>query len=237
MGYLSIVAPPSAMAIVKHTFDQTTMGASSRKITFSLMGAIWTASVGISAIQDALNDLYKINDTRSYLGARIKAIGLTFVVTAMVTTSFGGIFGAEFIGGFVKEHLQTPMASEIADIGTRMAAWTVAVLLLLLVFAVIYYWAPDWRRRRWRWFHPGSTIGVAAWVFASYVLRIYLQHFNNYAVTYGSLGAVIILLMWFYITGLMLLVGGEINSEIEAAAVRQRLASHRRNTARPGRAA
>jgi membrane protein len=88
---------------------------------------------------------------------------------------------------------------------------------------VIYYWAPDVKCRCWRWITPGGTIGILGWLGASIGLRIYLHYFNNYSVTYGSLGAVIILLTWFYITGLMLLLGAEINSEIEAAAAESRL--------------
>lgn len=227
LGYVSVLAPPSALHMVMQTFNQTTQASTSGKITYSLIGAIWTASIGISAIQDTLNDVYKIEDTRSYLGARIKAIGLTFVVTAMVTISLGSILGAGFVGQYVRSRLTGHVASIVAAIGTRVAAWTIATLLLMLVFAVIYYWAPEWRRRRWRWLTPGSMFGVGGWLVASVGLRIYLEHFNTYTVTYGSLGAVIILLMWFYITGLMLLAGGEINSQIEAAAVEKRLQAHR----------
>ncbi len=83
---------------------------------------------------------------------------------------------------------------------------------------MIHHWAPDWEHRRWRWLTPGSGIGILGWLVASLGLRVYLHFFNNYSVTYGSLGAVIILLTWFYITGLMLLLGAEINSVIAAAA-------------------
>jgi membrane protein len=237
LGYLALVVPTSALGTVLHTFNQTTAAASSGKITLSLLGAIWSASVGISAIQDSLNDVYKIEDTRSYVGARIKAIGLTFLVTAMVTVSLSSMFGADFVAQYVERQVSGKTAMLIAGIGIRGAAWTIATLFLILVFAVIYYWAPDWRRRRWRWLTPGSVIGIGSWLIASIALRIYLSFFNNYSVTYGSLGAVISLLTWFYITGLMLLVGGEINSQIEAAAVRARLAEHRSKTRRPERAA
>lgn len=237
LGYLALVVPTSALGTVLHTFNQTTAAASSGKITFSLLGAIWSASVGISAIQDTLNDVYKIEDTRSYLGARFKAIALTFLVTVMVTISLSSMFGAGFVARYVEGIVSGHTATLIAGIGIQVAAWIVATLLLILVFAVIYYWAPDWRRRRWRWLTPGSLIGIAGWLIASIALRIYLNYFNNYAVTYGSLGAVIILLTWFYITGLMLLVGGEINSEIEAAAVRNRLAAYRNKARKPDQAA
>lgn len=237
LGYLALVVPTSALGTVLYTFNQTAATASSGKITLSLLGAIWSASVGVSAIQEALNDVYKLEDTRSYLGARMKAIALTFLVTAMVTVSLLSMFGADFVVQYVEWLVSGHTAMLIAGIWIRGAAWTVATLLLLLVFAAIYYWAPDWRRRRWRWVTPGSLIGIAGWLIASLGLRIYLHYFNNYSVTYGSLGAVIILLTWFYITGLMLLVGGEVNSQIEAAAARKRLAQHGSKTSSPKRAA
>jgi len=82
-----------------------------------------------------------------------------------------------------------------------------------MLFDLIYYFAPDVKQKRWRWLTPGSAIGILCWFVASIGLRVYLHYFNSYSLTYGSLGAVIILLTWFYITGLMLLLGAEINSE------------------------
>jgi membrane protein len=105
----------------------------------------------------------------------------------------------------------------------RLAGWTLATAFLSLSFAVSYCWAPNLPRRRWRWTTPGGIIGLIGWLVASIGFRIYLHFFNSYSVTYGSLGAVVILLMWFYITGLMFLTGAELNSEIEAAAAERRL--------------
>ena len=95
--------------------------------------------------------------------------------------------------------------------------------LLALCFAVIYYWAPGARARQWRCLTPGGALGILGWLLASLGLRVYLHFFNFYSITYGSLGAVIILLMWFYISAFMLLLGAEINSEIEAAAAERLL--------------
>jgi membrane protein len=104
-------------------------------------------------------------------------------------------------------------------------SWTVSAVLLALTFAVLYYWAPDCDMR-WHWITPGAVLGIMGWVVASLGFRLYLHYFNTYSVTYGSLGAVIILLMWFYITGLMLLLGAEVNSKIEAAAAERSLELH-----------
>src|SRR6185369_12130525 len=105
----------------------------------------------------------------------------------------------------------------------RMSAWIIAAAILALCFAVIYYWAPGLTERCWRWLTPGGAVGILGWLLTSLLLRAYLHFFNFYSLTYGSLGAVIILLIWFYITGFMLLLGAEINSEIEAAAAEKKL--------------
>jgi membrane protein len=112
---------------------------------------------------------------------------------------------------------------EGAVLAVRLASWVAASALLALSFAVLYYWAPDCKKRRWHWLTPGGAVGILGWLLASLGFRAYLYFFNTYTVTYGSLGAVIILLMWFYITGLMLLLGAEINSQIEAGAAAKRL--------------
>src|SRR6185437_2482497 len=111
--------------------------------------------------------------------------------------------------------------------------WIIVTALITLFFAGSYYWAPDVKRSCWRWLTPGSAIGIAVWVLASIGFRLYLYFFNNFSVTYGSLGAVIILLMWFYITGLTLLLGAEINSQIEAAAAEKRLLGKQPKTTVP----
>lgn len=223
LGYLALVIPHSALGAVLHAFDQTTKASGSAKITVSLIGAVWTASIGISAIQDTLNDVYKMNNTRSYLGARIKAIGLTFLVVAMITVALGSLFVGDFVAGAAAEDFTGGGSRLFISVCVRVGSWALATFLLILIFAVIYYWGPDWRERRWRWLTPGSVLGIVGWLIASLGFRFYLSSFGNYAVTYGSLGAVIILLMWFYISGLMLLAGAEFNSEIEAAAVEKRL--------------
>ena len=93
-----------------------------------------------------------------------------------------------------------------------------ALAFVVIAFAVIYYFGPDVKERHWYWITPGSVVGVALWAIASAAFRGYLHFFNSYSKTYGSLGAVMILMLWFYITGLAFLVGGQINSTIEHAA-------------------
>ena len=218
LNYLAVVIPTAALGTVLSTFNETTAAATSGKVTFGLIAAIWSASVGISAIQDTLNVVYKIEDSRSYIVARIQAIGLTILLTIIVTLGLGALLGGDFYARLADHRIPELFLRLAAVLAFRLASWIVAGALLALTFAVLYYWAPGGKTRRWHWLTPGGTVGIAGWLLASLGLRAYLHFFNNFTVTYGSLGAVITLLTWFYLTGLMLLLGAEINGQTEAAA-------------------
>jgi membrane protein len=223
LDYLALVIPTQAFGIVQHTFNETTAHSSSGKLTFGLIAAIWSASVGVSALQDTLDVVYNIEDSRSYLKARIQAIALTIVLIAIVSSCLASMFGGDFFAALARHQIHAGFLRTLAIISSRVVGWTVATALLALAFAAIYYWAPDLKTRCWHWLTPGGALGIVGWLLASLGLRIYLNFYNSFSVTYGSLGAVIILMTWFYITGLMLLVGAEINGQIEAAAAQMRM--------------
>jgi membrane protein len=218
LDYLALVIPTAALGAVLSTFNETTAATTSGKVTFGLIAAIWSASVGISAIQDTLNVVYKIEDSRSYFVARIYAIGLTILLTVIVSLGLASLLGGDYLARLAYHRIPEHMARMAAAAGARFVGWTIALGLLALCFAVIYFWAPDCKERRWHWLTPGGAIGIIGWLASSFGLRVYLRYFNSYTMAYGSLGAVIILLTWFYLTGLMILLGAEINSQIEAAA-------------------
>ena len=223
LDYLAVVIPTSALGTVLSTFHETTAAASSGKVTFGLIAAIWSASVGISAIQDTLNAVYKIADSRSYIVARIQAIGLTILLTVVVTLGLACLLLGDYFARIAQHRIPELLLRTAGAMAFRLASWILASGLLAFTFALLYYWAPDCKTRCWHWLTPGGAVGIAGWLLASFGLRVYLHFFNNYTVTYGSLGAVIILLLWFYITGLMLLLGAEINGQIEAATAERTL--------------
>jgi membrane protein len=225
LDYLALVVPTAALGAVMNTFNETTAASSSGKITFGSIAAIWSASVGISACQSTLNAVYKVVERRSYLTARFYAIGLTIVLIVTMSLSLAAMFAGDFGAAWIRLHIHEAAVRGLLSILIRLGGWLLAAAFLAMSYAVTYYWAPDLPRRRWHWLTPGAAIGMSGWLVSSVGFRIYLHYFNNYSVTYGSLGAVIILLMWFYISGLMLLLGAEINSEIEAAAVDVNFAS------------
>ena len=218
------MVPSTALGTVLQTFNQTTAAASSDKLTFGLAAAIWSASVGFSAIQDSLNVVYRVKETRPYLKARLSAIGVTIILSVLMTVILATLLGGDFLAHLVRLKTSNPNLADLIAIVFKAASWAVATMLLSLLFALIYYFGPDVEASRWHWLSPGAAVGIVGWLLASLGLRLYVHlFFNAYSATYGSLGAVIILLTWFYLSGLMLLLGGEINSEIEAAVKEKRL--------------
>jgi membrane protein len=227
LHYLSVVVPGSALATVLEIFDQTTRASTSGKMTFGLVAAIWSASVGFSAIQGTLSVVYRVKDERSYWIARLSAIGITVILSIVVSLILAVMFGSDYLTHLVWRQPINQSMIVLASVSLRVVAWVIAGALLSFLFAVIYYFGPDVKTKKWHWLTPGSAIGMVGWLAASFGLRLYVYLFDNYSATYGSLGTVIILLTWFYLTGLMLLLGGEINSEIEAAVKTRQLASSR----------
>jgi len=223
LAYLAVVVPHEAFGLVLDTFNQTTAQSTPGKITFGFVAAIWSASVGFSAIQDTLNTVYKVKETRPYWKARGQAMLVTVPLSLIVTLTLGCLFAGTWLSHAVRRWVPNPHAGLVYGVIIHLFFDLATLALLALLFAVIYYFAPDIKNKLWRWLTPGAAIGIGCWFVASIGLRVYLYYFNSYALTYGSLGAVIILLTWFYLTGLMLLLGAEINSTIEAAAAERRL--------------
>jgi membrane protein len=225
LQYLSIVVPPSALGTVLEAFNQTAAAASTGKITFGLVAALWSASVGFSAIQGTLNVVYRVKETRPYWRARLSAIGVTFLLSIVVSLMLASLLIADFVARLAHLRIHDRLLAFLTASSARTLGWVVATAFLSLLFALIYYFGPDVKVSRWRWLTPGAAFGMLGWVLGSLGLRVYVHYFNNYSATYGSLGTVIILLTWFYLSGLMLLLGGEINSEIEAAVHAKNLAA------------
>ncbi len=223
LHYLALVVPSGAYAMVIETFNQTTAAATTGKVTLGLVAALWSASVGFTAIQDGMNTVYKVRETRPYWKARGLAILVTLLLSLMVTLNLAVLLSGDLLARLVYLKIWHHNLAVAAAIGIHIIQWTIAAAMLLLQFSTVYYFAPDLRAKYWHWVSPGAAIGVLGWVAASLGLRVYLHFFNSFSITYGSLGAVIVLLTWFYLTGLMLLLGAEINSEVQAAVIEKQM--------------
>jgi membrane protein len=212
LNYLGSVIPPSGFAIVSETFSQTTHASTGGKLLLGLAVALWSASSGTSAIQDALNAVHQVKEKRPYWKARLEAIGLTILVGVLSILALTILMSGDMVEAYLTGFLKLPMLFTIL---TRILAWPIAFAVAAVSFAVVYHVAPDVKQARWRWISPGAVIGIVIWLAASTGLRLYVHFFNSFSVTYGSLGAVIVLLTWFYLSGLSLLLGAEINVVID----------------------
>jgi membrane protein len=223
LHYLALVVPGGAYSMIIETFNQTTAAATGGKITLGLVAALWSASVGFASIQDGMNTVYKVRESRPYWKARGAAILVTMLLSVMVTANLSVLLGGDFLARLIYIWIWHHRLAMGTALVVHVIQWITASALLLLQFSTIYFFGPDLKVKRWHWVTPGAVIGILGWVISSLGLRIYLYYFNSFTITYGSLGGVIVLLTWFYITGLMLLLGAEVNSEIQAAVVEKQL--------------
>ena len=213
--YLGRVLPASASELISKTANEIINSSGSGKLTFGLIFSLWTASGGTVTMISTLDDAYDIHESRSWVKVRLIALGLTLALITLVVA--GSILA--FAGG----HIALSVGNRLGlgawvIVAWRVISWIAAAAFIVFAFALIYYYGPDVKEQHWYWITPGSVLGVALWVLASAVFRAYLHFFDSYSRTYGSLGAVIILLVWLYVTGLAFLIGGELNAEIEHAA-------------------
>ena len=216
--YLGTVLPGEASQLVSKTMTDVTTGSGGGKLSFGILATLWAASNGMGAILESLNAAYEVKETRPWWKTRAVAIGLTFALALLIISALVLVLYGHQLADFVASMFGL---SEAFALAWKLLQWPIVLAFVLLAFAVIYYFAPDLRDQKWKWVTPGSVIGVALWLLVSFGFRLYLNYFNSYSATYGSLGAVIILMLWFYFTGVAILVGGEINSEVENALAEQ----------------
>jgi membrane protein len=216
LSYFAAFLPPPAFQLLKTITIEMAANATSGKLTFGIVLTLWFASGGMSSMISTLNAVYHVRESRSWFRGRVIALGLTIAFLILLLTSLfivlAGAHFSDWIG--IKLHL-----TSIVVIGWKGLQWVAAVLFLALSFSLIYYFGPSLDQRQWHWITPGSLFGEFVWLAASAGLRVYLHFFNTYTATYGSLGAMMILLVWLYVTGLAFLFGGEINAQIKRLAM------------------
>jgi len=218
LRFMATALPGSAFDLVRQTLDQTTKASGGGKLTFGIAVALFSATQGMVAVEDTLNAVYNVGESRPIWKTRAIALALTLVCSVLLILALALIFYGNTLANTWGGYLGLGTAATWA---WKIFQWPFALFFLSLVFATTYYYAPDVEQRHWQWITPGAVVGMVTWILASAGLRIYLHFFNSYSATYGSLGAVIILLTWFYVTGLMLLLGAEVNAEIENAAAKR----------------
>jgi len=216
LSYFSDFLPPTAFQLLRRVATEVAAHASHGKLTLGVVSALWCVSSSICSMISALNAAHQVRDARSWFKVRAIALGLSLLISTLLASAlFMVLAGSRFVGWLGAGLGLHPLVVLV----WKAMQWPAAIFFVALSCSLIYYYGPDLKeRRRWHWFTPGAAFGAFIWLGASFGFRIYLHYFNNYSVSYGSLGAVMILLIWLYVTGLACLIGAEINAEIARVA-------------------
>lgn len=212
LRYLAAVMPPSAVALVRNTIDEISLSSGTGKLSFGLLAALWAASNGMGAISQTLNTAYNVRETRSWWKVRLISVCLTIALAILILAALAIIL----YGGSIGEALAARYGfGSLFTTVWRIIQWPIALVFVLTTFNLIYNFAPNLSTHARRWLTPGSFAGVGLWLLVSFAFRLYLDFFDSYSLTYGSLGALIVLMLWFYLTGVAILIGGEVNCEFQ----------------------
>lgn len=210
---VSLVLPPDALNLVNPVIDQM-QHQKSGLLSVGIVVALWSASIGVRSLMNAMNKAYGVQEGRPawklMLLSVLYTVGLAVILLLMA--------GLMIIGPQVIEWLASHVG--LKDIVVTLWTWLrlpLVVFLMMLVVAVLYYVTPD-VEQEFRFITPGSVLSVIVWIAASVGFGIYVNNFGNYDATYGSIGAVIVLLLYFYISAAVLLLGAEMNAVIEHAS-------------------
>ena len=216
MSYFRDLLPPAAFELLNKITDQMAANSNSRRFTFGIVIALWFASGGISSMISTLNVVYHVHETRSWGRVRAVALLSTLAISVLVLSALFLVLVSGDVVDWIGRalHLQS-----IVVLFWKGAQWPAALVFVMLSCSLIYYYAPDLESPRWYWITPGSAFGAVLWLLASIGFRAYLHFFNTYSTYYGPLGAMMMLLVWLYATGLAFLIGGEINAQIGRASL------------------
>jgi membrane protein len=208
---LGTIAPSEVLALLRMQLDEVARGSYASLLTLGIVGAIWSSSAAMVAIIDALNHAYDIEERRPWWKRRIVAILLTvalalFIVSSLVLVLVGPDV-ASLVAGWVG---LGPVFSGMWAI----ARWPLMIFLVVLAVDLVYHFAPN-RQRHWAWITPGSLLATGLWMASSFAFKFYVTNLSDFNATYGAIGGVVVLLLWFYVSGLAILIGAELNGVIE----------------------
>jgi membrane protein len=211
MDLMHQILPQNAADLFQGIVEDVTSQKRGGALTFGLLFTLWSASSGMYAIMQQLNITYDVTEERPFWKVRGTAILLLLIFVVLVV----GAFSLVILGGVIQDQISAVFGrNQAVLIFFSVVRWIIIALFLSLGFACIYYFGPD-VEQRFRFITPGSVIGVILLVIASLGFRFYITNFGDYSATYGSIGAVIILMLWLYIAGLVILIGSEINATAE----------------------
>ncbi|RSK43040.1 YihY/virulence factor BrkB family protein [Bacillus canaveralius] len=208
IGFMQTVMPGETANVFQENIVEIISKPNGGLLTFGIVGTIWSASNGMWAFIRAMNTAFDVEETRSFIKARLVSIGLTFgLILTLIIALMLPVFG-DVIIDFLNSYLNIPEQIEILF---RVLRWVIAISVMIVILAVLYKVAPN-KHYPFKHVLPGAIFATVVWQLISLGFSFYLNHFANYSATYGSLGGVIILMLWLFLTGLALVLGGEINA-------------------------
>jgi membrane protein len=231
MDLLGQALPEDAYALVEGVVVDVTSERRGGLLSFGLLATLWAASSGMLAVMRQLNKTYDVKEERGFIRARGTAIILSLLFILLII----GAFALIVLGGVIEDWLQSRFGlGDAVLIFFAVFRWVVIFFAMTLAFSLIYRYAPN-TEQKFAFITPGSVVGVLLLVLASLGFSLYTANFGDYDATYGSIGAVIVLMMWLYITGLVILVGSEINAVLERYSTRGKREAEEREAHHRGR--
>ena len=207
-------APPEALSIITEQIQKITQAKPGGLLTFGIAAAIWSTSAAMSAIINTLNSAYDIEEGRPWWKVQLTATLLTLGVALFILVSFALVIVGPTLAGRVADWVHLGAAFERT---WKILQWPVVYALACTGIALVYYFAPD-AEQDWVWLTPGSIFATTLWLVASLAFKYYVVNISDYAATYGAIGGVMVLMLWLYISGAVILFGAEMNAEIEHAS-------------------
>jgi membrane protein len=208
------VMPADVLALVREQMQTIANGGHGGLLTFGFLMALWSSSAAIVAVTDALNRAYDIEEARPWWKVRLTAILLTVTLAALVLVALALVLVGPTAAGWLATHMGF---GPVFEWTWKILQWPIVFALVAVGIGLLNYYAPD-ADQDWTWISPGAVLATVLWLLASLGFKLYLTYFADYNATYGSLGGVIVLMLWFYISGLAILAGAEMNAEIEHAS-------------------
>ena len=216
LSLLGDVVPENVLGLVHEQASRIASNsgrALSVGIVVGILASLWSAMSGVKAMIDALNVIYEQKEGRSFIKLNLAALIFTLAGFAAFLLAIAAIVVLPLI-------LSPIGLGSLTETLTRIARWPVLLVVLLIGLAVLYRYGPDRRAARWQWVSLGSVFAAMTWIAASFLFSWYLTSFANYNATYGSLGAVVGLMIWLWISTIVVLLGAELNAEVEHQTAR-----------------
>lgn len=213
LARLEAILPSDVLTLVREQIDQVLTDRSGGLMTFAIAAAIWSSSTAMTAIISTLNRAYDIDEFRPWWKTRLIAVGLTIALAIFTVLAFGLVVGGTDLARWAAQQIG---AGESVAMVWTLAQWPIALVLVVFAIDLVYYFAPN-ADTRWVWVTPGSLLATALWLLASLGFKIYVENFGSYTAVYGAIGSIVVLMLWFYLSGFALLLGAELNAEIDRA--------------------